>query len=259
MRHQSLDTSPSTGMQGELLPVLSSDVQSALFFETVEDIYARVFRELRPRTPLPGINVQYRCFVNVNSSIRLQEGKIWVKLPDILEGAPAPVAEALARILLGKLFRKPAAPAYARRYRLYLNRKDIRRQIQLLRQARGRKYISGPVGIYFHLAEIFEKLNAQYFDGLLRQPELGWSLGRSRFMLGHFDPSHNAIIISRIFDEKTIPPIALEYVMFHEMLHLQFPVDHSRVRRCVHTKEFRKAEKRFLRLDEAKAALKTLA
>ena len=45
-------------------------------------------------------------------------------------------------------------------------------------------------------------------------------------MLGHFDPSHNAIIISRIFDEPKAPKLALEYVMFHEMLHLRYPVDH---------------------------------
>src|ERR1035438_8620037 len=37
-------------------------------------------------------------------------------------------------------------------------------------------------------------------------------------MLGHFDPSHNAIVISRIFDQPAVPPLALEYVVFHEML-----------------------------------------
>src|SRR2546427_5193654 len=38
----------------------------------------------------------------------------------------------------------------------------------------------------------------------------------SRSMLGHFDPSHNAIIISRIFDNPKTPRLALEYVLFHE-------------------------------------------
>ena len=77
-------------------------------------------------------------------------------------------------------------------------------------------------------------------------------------MLGHFDPSHNAIIISRIFDRPDLPVLALEYVMFHEMLHLRYPVDHSGSRRCVHTKEFRDAEKGFARLKEAKEILKRL-
>ena len=255
----SLDTSPGHGKQGELFQVLTPDAPSALFFETLEEIYARVFRELKPRTPIPVFSISYHRFVNVNSSIRLLQGRMEVKLSDILESAPAPVAESLARILLGKLHRKPAEPAYVHRYRLYLNRKDIRRQIQLIRQARGRKHISGPEGRFYNLAILFQKLNREFFNGLLAQPELGWSLRRSRTMLGHFDPSHNAIILSRIFDERTVPAIAIEYVMFHEMLHLQFPVNYSGARRCVHTREFRQAEKKFPRLPEAKEALKKLA
>jgi predicted metal-dependent hydrolase len=77
-------------------------------------------------------------------------------------------------------------------------------------------------------------------------------------MLGHFDPSHNAIIISRIFDRQTVPPLALEYVMFHEMLHLRFPVDHTGARRRVHTTEFREAEKKFPHWKDAKELLKRL-
>jgi len=87
---------------------------------------------------------------------------------------------------------------------------------------------------------------------------LGWSRQASRSMLGHFDPSHNAIIISRIFDRADIPVLALEYVMFHEMLHLRFPVDHAGLRRKVHTKEFRAAEREFPRLKEAKELLRKL-
>jgi predicted metal-dependent hydrolase len=77
-------------------------------------------------------------------------------------------------------------------------------------------------------------------------------------MLGHFDPSHNAIVISRIFDRGDVPALALEYVMFHEMLHLRFPVDHGGAKRRVHTKDFREAEKQFPRLKEAKEMLKKL-
>jgi hypothetical protein len=231
---------------------------SAVLFETPAEIYARVFRELRPRTPVPAIAVAFRRFAGVRSSIRLENGHIHVAISDILEGAPAPVAEALAYILLGKLFRKPIARAYSNRYRLYLNRKDIRRQMHLVRQVRGRKFLCSPQGKFHDLEALFDRLNGEYFDGLLGRPQLSWSQRRSRTMLGHFDPSHNAIIISRIFDEASVPPVAVEYVMFHEMLHLRFPVDHSGARRCVHTPEFKAAEKKYPRFREAKEALKRL-
>jgi SprT-like family protein len=233
-------------------------VQSSLFFETPEEIYARVFRELKPRTPVPVLRVEFRQFANADSFIRLESGRLEVRMTDLLAGAPAPVIEALAHILLGKLYRKPVQRTFQHRYRLYMNRKDVRRQAHLVRQLRGRKFISGPKGEHHDLEELFERLNARFFDGMLGRPQLGWSRGHSRSMLGHFDPSHNAIVISRIFDRGDVPALALEYVMFHEMLHLRFPVDHGGAKRRVHTKDFREAEKQFPRLKEAKEMLKKL-
>jgi hypothetical protein len=42
------------------------------------------------------------------------------------------------------------------------------------------------------------------------------------------------------------------------MLHLRFPVEHRGARRCVHTREFKKAEKQFPQLKDAKQLLKTV-
>jgi SprT-like family len=238
----------------DLLPGL----QSSLFFETPEEIYARVFRELKPRTALPELHLEFCRFANADSFIRLENGSLRVRITDLLAAAPAPVMEALAYILLGKLYRKPVARVYHHRYRLYLNRRDMRHRANLVRQIRGRKFVSGPKGKAYDLEEVFEQLNRRFFDGLLGRPRLGWSRGVSRSMLGHYDPSHNAIIISRIFDQPERPKLPLEYVMFHEMLHLQHPVDHHGARRRVHTKEFREAEKRFPQLKEAKEMLKRL-
>jgi|SRR5581483_2764356 len=233
-------------------------LQSSLFFETPHEIYVRVFRELKPRTAVPQMRIEFCRFANADNFIKLEHGELHVRMSDLLEGAPAPVVEALAHILLGKLYRRPIPRQYTHRYRLYLNRRDVRRQAHLVRQIRGRKFISGPQGELHNLEEIFERLNQRYFDGMLGQPQLGWSRGASRHMLGHFDPSHNAIVISRIFDRRETPLVALEYVMFHEMLHLRFPVDHSGSRRCVHTPEFKEAEKRFPHYKEAKDLLKRL-
>jgi hypothetical protein len=241
------------GPSGAVFPI-----QSALFFESPEEMCARVFRELRPRTPLPVIRVEFCRFANADSTVRLDQGRLHLRISDLLEGAPAPVLEALIHILLAKLFRKPTARMYLHRYRMYLNRKEMRRQMHLVRQVRGRKFVSGPQGRCHHLGEIFERLNARFFDGLLGQPQLGWTRRASRSLLGHFDPSHNAIIISSILDREEHDPLALEYVMFHEMLHLRHPVDHAGARRRVHTREFREAEKRFPRLAEAKELLKRL-
>ena len=234
------------------------NLSSSLFFETPREIFERVYKEICPRTRIPPIEVEYKTFANANSHVRLENGEIAVSISDLLEPAPAPVTEALAHILLGKLYRRPASRQYTHRYRLYLNRKDIRSKIQQVRQTRGRKHHSGPQGAIHNLEEVFEDLNLNHFGGMMARPALGWSHIRSRTRLGHFDPSHHMIVISKIFDDVRTPRLALEYVMFHEMLHLRYEVDHSGTRRCVHTPEFKAHEKLFPKFKEAKALLRRL-
>jgi hypothetical protein len=241
--------------EGFLTPV---NVASSLFFESPQAIFERVHREVRPRTVVPRIEVQFKAFANADSHVRLERGQIAVRVSDLLEGAPAPVIEALAHILFGKLYRKPAARQYEYRYRLYLNRRDMRRRIHLVRQQRGRKNHLGAQGAIYNLDVIFEDLNGAHFGGMMARPTIGWSHTRSRTRLGHFDPSHNMIVISRIFDDPRAPKLALDYVMFHEMLHLRYPVDHSGSRRCVHTPEFKAHEREFPNYKEAKALLKKM-
>ena len=233
-------------------------IESALFFETPEEIYRRVFQQLKPRTAPPRFEVKFAKFANANSFVRWENNCIEVRMSDLLEAAPAPIIEALAHILLGKLLRRPAAAEYSYRYRRYLNRRDVRGKLHEIRQARGRKLTTAPQGRCYDLEALFEELNFKYFFGLMARPALGWSQRSSRATLGHYDPSHNAIVLNRILDRPETPRLAVEYVLFHEMLHVRYPAEHKKLRRCVHTREFKEAEKQFERLAEAQALLKNL-
>jgi len=233
-------------------------VATAIFFETVEEIFSRVFSELRPRTAAPIWRIEFCKFANANSFVRWDEAGIQVRITDVLEGAPAAILEALAYILLSKMLRRPVPKIHAERYRRYLNRKEMRRSLQLVKQARGRKFVSGPAGAAYDLQALFDDLNVRYFNGLMACPLLGWSRRPSRVMLGHYDPSHNAIILSRLLDHPRVPRVVVEYVLFHEMLHLRFPVEHRGARRCVHTRQFKEAEEWFAPLKQAKELLKRI-
>ena len=196
--------------------------------------FAAVHRELKPRSPLPEIEIHFYAFAHLNHTIRLRDGRMRVRISDLLQSAPEPVLEALAQILMRKLYRKPSAARYLERYRRYVNRREMAAQIEIIRRHRGRKRLSGPRGKVYDLEEIYAELNAAYFHGLLARPQLSWGQVRSRHNLAHFDAAHNAILVSRIFDHPKMPRRVLAFVLYHEMLHIKHPIRHEGARRRAH-------------------------
>lgn len=224
----------------------------------MQQLFQRTYRELRPYAAIPEFKVEFYAFANVNSTIRLRDGVIHVRISDLLEGAPQTVIEAIAHILLAKMYRKPVESVHSTRYRRYVSSHDIATKAHLVRQVRGRKRIDSAKGMFYDLEEIFEALNQRFFYGLLARPQMTWSRLRARNSLGHYDPAHNAIVVSRIFDHPRVPSYAVEYIVYHEMLHLKHPVKLRGSRRCVHGPEFQAEEKLFPELDRAKLFLKSL-
>jgi hypothetical protein len=224
----------------------------------LNQIFAEEYRVLRPRAPMPPIDVRFYRFTSLNTTIRLREGELRVHLSDLLEVAPEPVLRAIAHILLAKLYRKPVEAAQTSRYRRYTLSEPVLRQTERIRRLRGRKRIVSARGQRWDLDEVFESLNTRFFHGLLGRPVLTWSAHRARRLLGHYDAAHNTIMVSRVFDQPNTPRFAIEYLMYHEMLHLKHPVTVRQGRRCVHPKAFQQDEELFPEFARARSYLKTL-
>jgi hypothetical protein len=224
----------------------------------VHELFLETHRELRPRSAPPEIRVEFFRFANVNNTIRLRDGRVLVRLSDLLEGAPASVLKAIAHILLAKLYRKPIDGYHAARYRRHISSHDLSAKAHLIRQMRGRKQVYSVQGRVYNLEEIFDDLNARFFHGLLGRPAMTWSRDHARNSLGHYDPAHNTIVVSRVFDRANVPRYAIEYLVYHEMLHLKHPVKLRGSRRCVHGPDFQADERLFPHLGQAKQFLKTL-
>jgi hypothetical protein len=207
---------------------------------------------------MPEFRVSFYPFANINNTVRMREGRVLMRISDLLEGAPEGIIRAIVHILLAKLYRKPIDAGHNLRYRKYVSSHALLSKAELVRQLRGRKRIDTPNGHVYNLDEVFDDLNTRYFYGLLARPRMTWSRDHARNMLGHYDPAHNAIVVSRIFDHPHVPRYAIEYLVYHEMLHLKHPVKMRGIRRCVHGKEFQEEEKLFPYFEEAKAFLKRL-
>lgn len=226
--------------------------------EGLLELFQETYRELRPGSPPPELKIEFFAFANVNNTIRLRNGRLLVRLSDLLEGAPETVLRAIAHILLAKMYRQPIDPGQSARYRKYVGSHDIVGKAHLVRQIRGRKLLRSARGHFYDLDIIFEELNTLFFHGLMARPRMSWSQTKTRRILGHYDPAHNAIVISRLFDHPAMPRYVLEYIVYHEMLHLKHPVRLRGNRRCVHSAEFQAEEKLFPRATEANTFLKRL-
>ncbi len=223
-------------------------------------IFEHVLRRVhRGPAAAPRVDVRFRPFAGMNHRARLQNGLLTVRLSDLLQGADARVIEALATILLAKLYRR-AAPLEARlRYRRYVLSRGVEQRIIETRRQRGRKTLNNPRGQCYDLPALFAELNARYFAGQIPATKLSWSARPSRIRLGHYDIAHHAIVLNRSLDRSEVPRLAVEYILYHEMLHVKHPVESAGGRRRIHPPAFRAEEKRFAGYAEARAALRKLA
>jgi hypothetical protein len=212
---------------------------------------------------MPELEIKFRRFTSLNTTIRLRHDeagkpRLIVRLSDLLEYAPEGIHRAIAHILLAKLYRKPIEPVFADRYRRYTQSEAVSKQAERIRQTRGRKVLSSPKGHVYDLDEVFEAVNLRFFHGLLGRPTLTWSAHVAKRMLGHYDAAHNTIVVSRVFDRPGTPRYAIEYLLYHEMLHLKHPVRVQAGRRCVHGPAFQAEERLFPELELAREYLKRL-
>ncbi len=241
-------------VESSLLPM----ALNSLVAETPEAMASRIFAKLKPQTDAPVMRVEFRSFTTLSSRIRLREGLIMVRISHLLRDAPGAVIESLLWILLAKLYRKPVPAEPQRCYREFVNRQELRQDLSELRQTRGRKRVQLPQGAYYDLDEVFDTVNAEHFGGQVSRPQLGWSQQRARTLLGQYDPHHHLIVLSRLLDQPRVPRLVVDFVMYHEMLHIQIPVLEGGNRRSIHPPAFRAAERRFPGYGEAKAFLKRL-
>jgi hypothetical protein len=187
--------------------------------ESIESIFSWAHRELRPRTPIPEIKVEFFPFAGLNHTARLNEGRLTVRVSDIFADAPSEVHHALALILLSKLYRKKIDTTHQNTYRAFILRTEIQERARAVRHERCRVTSTrGSRGRHVDLEELFDSLN----------------------------------------HAPSIPGYVVEYVMFHEMLHVkhQSRVRDSRI--IVHTHEFKMEERSFPHYQEAKLWLKGL-
>ncbi len=114
-------------------------------------------------------------------------------------------------------------------------------------------------GLHHDLATSFDRVNATYFQGSLRRPRLVWSRTFAVRKFGHYDQAHDTVMLNAVLDKKTVPECAVDFIVYHELLHKKLGVTWKSNRMAAHTRQFMEEERKFHQYEQAKAALRKLA
>ena len=202
-------------------------------------------RRNRFRPDLRDIEVRFYPYAGLHHTIRVRAGRVYVRLSDIFQTAPPEVIRALAFLLVARLHSRKAPAAQERIYRAFAFSPSVLRASELARRQRGRKVIASTKGEAYDLEQIFAQVNRVYFNGAIEKPVLTWSKRKARTILGHHDAAHETITISKALDSPDVPEWFVEYIVFHEMLHIKHPARIINGRRYYHSPAFREEERSF--------------
>jgi hypothetical protein len=222
-------------------------------------VFQRMFTRLGCDGRPPRFRVEFYPYSSLVLTIRRKEEVLYVRFSDLLRRAPLAVLEAAAALLLARVYRRKAAASLVAPYLEYARSDRTRSRMNLMRRGRVRLAATSPLGEHFDLAKLFDELNRRYFGGQLQRPHIAWS-GRSwRRQFGCYDPGPHQILLNRRMDRPGVPQCAVEYVLFHEMLHVKHPTRRSGCSLVSHSREFREEEKRFAEFERARRILDRLA
>ncbi len=112
-------------------------------------------------------------------------------------------------------------------------------------------------GVVYDLAELCDVVRRRDFGSELGAPAaLAWSEQRTYHTFGYYSSLRDRITISCSLDNARVPKYAIEFVMYHELLHKKHGIGFATSRRTIHTSAFRDEERRFPRYDDARAFLR---
>jgi len=199
------------------------------------------------------IEVDFHKFRSLKHTIEWTPWRIRIRVNAHFRQAPDKIIELLAIILLAKVYRVRVERNIRTDYNSYVE--ILKESLPVKKHNRLDAYESK--GKRFDLAALFDQINGRYFENNLVIPTLGWSRNNSYWRLGFYDKERNLLVISRVFDQSGVPEEVVQYLVYHEMLHIHFPSVRKNGRRIIHPREFRITEKKFPNYEDIQNWLKS--
>ena len=155
-----------------------------------------------------------------------------------------------------RIARNGPPQSYSERLSGYLQSPEFVARNQPIYLKRSRNLSRTPAGQVYDLKETYQSLLAR---GMVRQCDeasLNWTKSGNRLRVGYCSVLMKVVTISSVLDHEKVPDFVHEYVLYHELLHLE---DGLGVGRRHHPASFRARERLYPRWRESEDWLKRLA
>src|SRR5204863_634611 len=120
----------------------------------LDPIFRAAHLQLKPRTPVPSIHAEFFPFAGLTHTARYREDRLLIRVSDLFVDAPEPVIQALALILLAKLYRRQVGGDLHDTYRRFIVRNEMQERARQARTERGRApRLASPLGRWQNLED----------------------------------------------------------------------------------------------------------
>lgn len=202
------------------------------------------------------IDARFYPYIGLTHTIRRKGSKWMLRISDHCRNAPRSVLEAIVLLLAYKVMRKKPRRRLLQAYERFRQDPVVEEAVRRRRLRKGRKQISSEAGKYHSPQEIYQDLNIRYFNNQIEIRRIGWGPRKSWERLGHYDPVHQTISLSRVLDSPVVPKYVVSYIIYHEMLHSLFDETSFGSIKRHHPPEFRRTEKAYPDYADAKKFLR---
>ena len=204
-------------------------------------------------------SASYYPYRELKHTWRREGGSFVFRVSDYLRDSPEPVLDSLAYYLICRAFRRRCPDQGSGPYLSYSRSSHLWCRVRDEYLARARNLTLVPRGEHRDLSTVFDYVNSSYFGCRIPNPTLAWVKESPRERLGFYFAPLNLLAVNAEFDSERVPRYALEFVMYHELLHHLDAVDGRPRRRIHHTRSFREQERLFSSSAEAETWLRRIA
>ncbi|MDW5563046.1 MAG: hypothetical protein SA339_07455 [Methanomassiliicoccus sp.] len=186
-----------------------------------EDVLDTTFRTMGTAYGYEKIEAAFVSCKEFKSTWQRLGKSVSFEISDYLGHARPEILGDFAQALYDRIDRRTHGCVYSSRLKAYLESDDFVRRNQATYLKRSRNLVKDSRGQRFDLKETYDRLVDSGIVSPSTSVSLNWTRSENRMRVGYCSVLMRVVAISSLLDNEKVPDFVHEYVLYHELLHLE--------------------------------------